>query len=219
MIYRDTQQSNLGQELLDKLRFRIIEDEFECGYCKTHVVKFQYLLFDHSESLKWSRCSNPNCGKLNIFLENKLVHPSALTVNVPKEVPDKYAARYKKASQILNICPESSATCSRKCLEMILEDHFGAKSRNLNDKINEVKNKIPSRLFEGLHQLREVGNFGAHPKKNTHTAELIEVELGEAEYCLWLLEDLFDECYIKPAKEIARSTLIDEKIKLTKVSS
>lgn len=218
MYYRDPQQSNLGQELLDKLRFNMIEGQFKCGYCKTHVIKIQYQLFDYGEPLRWSRCSNPNCGMLNIFLANELVHPSVLTVDISKEVPDIYAARYRKALQILNICPESSATSSRKCLEMILEDHFGAKKRNLNDKIDEAKDKLSSNLYENLHRLREVGNFGAHPKKNTHTAELIEVEAGEAEYCLWLLEELFDECYIKPARKRDINNQLDKKIKSAKAS-
>jgi len=131
-----------------------------------------------------------------------------------QEIPGEYAERYQKAHDILNICPEASAASSRKCLELILLNVLGAKKLNLFDKLNEVEDEISFALFKKLHYLREIGNFGAHPRKNTHTAELLPVEPGEAEYCLELLLELFDECFVKPKKRENVKKMIDEKIKL-----
>lgn len=210
-MYRDTRQAEL-----DQLHFNIVEREFKCGYCKTHVIKRQNQIFDNGEPLRWTRCSNPNCGRLNVLLDDLQIHPSSVVVEVSKDVPTKYADRYQKAVEINPIFPEASATVSRKCLEMILEDYFHAKKRNLIDKIDEVRNQLPSDLYDNLHRLREIGNFGAHPKKNSNTSELIEVEQGEADYCLWLLNELFEECYIKPARKKEINTRLDKKIEAGK---
>jgi len=76
---------------------------------------------------------------------------------------------------------------------LVLVDALGAKKRDLFDTLNEVESKISSDLSEQLHYLREIGNFGAHLRKNTHTTELLPVEPGEAESC-------FDKVYTRITK-------------------
>lgn len=192
----------------------MVEMAFECGYCKTHIIKTQSQIIQDFEAIRWDRCSTPHCQKLNIFIENNRIFPVFPTLELNPNLPEEYAGRYKKAHHILNICPEASAASSRKCLELVLVDALGAKKRDLFDKLNEVESKISSDLSEQLHYLREIGNFGAHPRKNTHTTELLPVEPGEAEYCLELLLELFDECFVKPKKRENIKKMLDEKMKL-----
>ena len=187
---------------------------FECGFCKTHIIKTQSQIIQDCEALRWDRCPNPDCTQLNIFVNDKRVYPAKPVVVVSQDIPDEYAVRYTKAFYILDICPEASAASSRKCLELVLINKLGAKKKDLYDKIIEIKDKISSELYEQLHYLREIGNFGAHPRKNTHTAELLPVEPGEAEYCLELLTELFDACFIKPKKRESIHKLVNEKMKL-----
>lgn len=56
-----------------------------------------------------------------------------------------------------------------------------------------------------LNAVREIGNFAAHPIKSDSSAEVIDVEIGEAETNLDVLEELFDEVFVKP-------TLQDQKL-------
>ena len=52
-----------------------------------------------------------------------------------------------------------------------------------------------------LHVMRKVANFGAHPKKSTHSNEIVEVESGEVEIMLDLIAEVFDYVFIKPKQE------------------
>lgn len=209
----DPRQEYLKNELMNRLRFSIEKAPFECGHCNTYIIEEQYQVLQDGEMLRWVRCQNPNCFQPNVFFQNNRVYPAFSVCHLKEEVPQKYAEKYRKAHQILNICAEASAAASRKCLELILIEVLGAQKKNLFDKINEVKDKIPSELFEHLHCLREIGNFGAHPKKNTHTAEVLPVELEEAQFCLGLLLELFDECFVKQKQRENIKKMVDEKTK------
>jgi len=86
--------------------------------------------------------------------------------------------------------------------------HFKRESKNnkkdLFDQIQEVidSKKLPSYLSKDLDAVRNIGNFGAHPIKSKATGEIIEVEPGEAEWNLNILEQLFDFYFVQP--EISR---------------
>ncbi|MCG3690130.1 hypothetical protein [Aliarcobacter butzleri] len=43
-----------------------------------------------------------------------------------------------------------------------------------------------------------IGNFSAHPIKSQNTGEIVNVEVGEAEWCLEILQSLFEFCYVQP---------------------
>jgi hypothetical protein len=101
---------------------------------------------------------------------------------------------------------------------MLLHDVAGATQRNLSDQIDAVvdQGKLPSTLAEQLHGLREVGNFAAHPMKNTNTGEVMEVEPHEAEWNLDVLEELFDFYLVAPARAKAKIAALNAKLELAK---
>jgi hypothetical protein len=79
--------------------------------------------------------------------------------------------------------------------------------------IDEVRerNILPIGLADELHSIRHVGNFAAHPLKDTETEVVADVEVGEAEWLLELLEELLDAFIVAPAKREARcQTLISK---------
>ena len=57
---------------------------------------------------------------------------------------------------------------------------------------------MPSNISEGLDAVRVIGNFAAHPIKSKSSGEIIEVESGEAEWNLDVLEALFDFYFVQP---------------------
>lgn len=85
-------------------------------------------------------------------------------------------------------------------LQQILRDKAGVKPGNLADGIQQVidSSKLSSHIFKLLDSVRNIGNFAAHPIKSKASGEIIDVELGEAEWNLDVLEALFDFYFVQP---------------------
>lgn len=114
--------------------------------------------------------------------------------------------------------PKASAALSRRCLQNLLREIGGFKSRDLNDEIQKAidSKTLPSYIADALDAIRAVGNFAAHPIKGTSSGEVIDVEPGEAEQQLDTLELLFDFYFVQPAiakrkKDALNAKLADAK--------
>lgn len=85
----------------------------------------------------------------------------------------------------------------------------------LDNEITQVldSGKLPSRLADNLDALRTVGNFAAHPIKSTSTGEVVDVEDGEAEWLLDVLEDLFDFYFVLPVRAQGRRDALNAKLR------
>jgi hypothetical protein len=99
-------------------------------------------------------------------------------------------------------------------MQAILRDLAGTKSKDLHDQIEEVisTGKLPSHIAEGLHAVRNIGNFAAHPMKSKSTGEIVDVEPQEAEWNLDVLESLFDFYFVQPAINARRKAEINKKL-------
>ena len=71
---------------------------------------------------------------------------------------------------------------------------------------------MPSWLAENLDAVRVVGNFAAHPVKSTHTGDVVEVEPGEAEFLLEVIEGLFDFYFVLPKRAEKQRAALNEKL-------
>jgi len=71
---------------------------------------------------------------------------------------------------------------------------------------------LPSELADAIDAVRVIGNFAAHPIKSKSTGEIVPVEVGEAEWLLDVLEELFAFYFVRPAKLAAKRTVIDAKL-------
>ena len=72
---------------------------------------------------------------------------------------------------------------------------------------------VPSYLAEAVDAIRNIGNFAAHPLKDTHTGEIVEVEPGEAEWLLDVLESLFDFAFVQPKRLEQKKKNLNQKLK------
>jgi hypothetical protein len=126
---------------------------------------------------------------------------------------DPYKQDLLEACKVLQDSPKASAALSRRCLQMVLRDKAGTKSKDLYDQIEEVAGKVPSHIGESLHAVRNIGNFAAHPLKSTNTGEIVEVENHEAEWNLDVLELLFDFYFVQPAIAAKRKADVNKKLK------
>ena len=147
---------------------------------------------------------------------SSLIHPKATNRQpVPAEVPEEFTADYREACLVLTDSPKASAALSRRSLQHILQEKSGAKTQNnLAKTIEEVIDdpKTPRDVAESLDMVRNIGNFSAHPNKSTNTGEIVPVEPVEAEWCLEVIEMLFDLYFVRPSEIQRRRDRVDEKL-------
>jgi hypothetical protein len=74
-------------------------------------------------------------------------------------------------------------------------------------KLTSQNTSLP--LFMTVDHIRNFGNFSAHPITDQTTLQVILVDPGEAEWCLDILEELFDHYYVKPARAAAKKAALD----------
>jgi len=184
-------------------------------------------------------CPNPSCKQIILFLKNHegeidvisnrltltgeikttLIHPRGISrAPLSTEVPNEFTKDYKEACLVLSDSPKASAALSRRCLQNILRGVAKVKHANLSDEIQQVMDSktLPSHLSESIDAIRNIGNFAAHPIKSEKVGEIIDVEPGEAEWSLDVLEVLFDFYFVQPAKLKAKREALDKKLKETR---
>lgn len=187
-----------------------------------------------TNALRWSLFSHdcPQCKKPIVDLEANNLLPNggigslqiakfrayprnASARPVPADVTDPYRQDFQEAVAVLPLSAKASAALSRRSLQAILKDKGGATKKDLNDQIDEItgSGKVPSYIAESLHAVRNIGNFAAHPIKSTSTGDIVEVEPGEAEWNLDVLESLFDFYFVQPALTAKRKAELNKKLK------
>lgn len=134
---------------------------------------------------------------------------------LPTEVPESYATDYRESCLTLVDSTKASAALSRRCLQHLLREEAKVKHGNLADEIQQVLDagKLPSHILDSLDAIRNIGNFAAHPMKSKASGEIIEVEPGEAEWNLDVLESLFDYFFVRPAIHKKKRDALNAKLK------
>jgi hypothetical protein len=202
-----------------------------CPHCLTsyHPAISRFELNADGEfywRVAWQMC--PACTKfvislgryhrhnLSALVGSSVVHPKAAARKpFPKDViPPKIAEDYNEACLVLADSPKASAALSRRCLQNLLREHAKVKPQNLNKEIDDVLNskQLPSHLAGDIDAIRQVGNFAAHPTKDTSIGEIVDVEPGEAEWLLDLLEGLFDFYFVEPGETQKRRDALNAKL-------
>ena len=214
----------------------------KCPHCLVEVnPNFKEIPLGNDKEGDWSvfimNCPNENCGKLIVDLalgKEKIdeygrtkggylqkitsiqtVRPFASSrPPVPPEVDSIFATDYIESCLILTLSPKASAALSRRCLQNVLREKAGVKKGDLANEIQQVidSKSLPSHLSESIDAVRNIGNFAAHPLKSTATGEIVEVEVGEAEWLLDILEALFDFYFVQPAILKAKRDALNKKL-------
>lgn len=171
----------------------------------------------------------PSCGKDSITLEEGQFQPNNQPPDTwngekmlvwprygdrppaPQEVPSEIAKTYAEAAMVLPFSPKASAALSRRCLQAVLRE-AGFHQHDLSKQIEAVLPTLPSYIATNVDAIRNVGNFAAHPTKDTNSGAIIEVEPGEAEWNLDVLDELFDFYYVQPAVAQRKRDALNEKL-------
>jgi hypothetical protein len=131
----------------------------------------------------------------------------------PSEVPEYIAEDYHEACSVVDASPKASAALSRRCLQLVLREN-GFAQKDLAPAIQALLDSktLPSALADNVDAIRNIGNFAAHPMKDTGTGQILPVEPHEAEWNLDVLEELFDFFYVQPEKARQRRAALDAKL-------
>lgn len=135
----------------------------------------------------------------------------------PVAVPAEISGDYEEACNVLAISPKASAALSRRCLQNMLHAN-GYKNRDLAREIDLLLDEpdrskaIPSKLRTTIDAIRNFGNFSAHPIDNKTSLQIIDVEPEEAEWCLEVVEEMFDHFYVGPAEAAAKKAKLNAKL-------
>jgi hypothetical protein len=175
-------------------------------------------------ALVWQKC--PACEKFVIALSRSpsrafepseafIVYPRAVARKpIPGGVPTKVADDYKEACLVFADSPKASAALSRRCLQTILREHAKVRPQDLSKEIDDVlaSKQLPTYIADDIDAIRHVGNFAAHPMKSTNTGEIVDVEPGEADWLLNVLEELFDHYFVGPAEAKKKRDALNAKL-------
>ncbi|WP_210245791.1 MULTISPECIES: DUF4145 domain-containing protein [Alphaproteobacteria] len=148
----------------------------------------------------------------------RMVEPTTTSRGpISVHVPAFISQDYNEACEVLPISPKASAALSRRCLQNILNS-LGYIAKDLAKQIDALLNETDPRkaLPLGLHQtvdaVRNFGNFSAHPIDEKTTLQIIDVDPEEAEWCLEILEEMFEHFYERPAVAAAKKAALDAKL-------
>jgi hypothetical protein len=152
---------------------------------------------------------------LTKVLEEEIVYPAPSSREIDStDVPENYRDDFAEAASVLDLSPKASAAISRRLLQHLLREQFKVKSADLSREIDEFlkDNHVPSYIAEQIDAIRNVGNFAAHPLKDSQAGTIVDVEPGEAEWLLDVLESLFDFAFIQPARAREARERLNEKL-------
>jgi hypothetical protein len=180
---------------------------------------------NHGLDVRSAAC--PACGRLILTAQTSIepgqtpvvveaqLWPDTGNRPVPAEVEreaPRLAADFREAVSVFPKSKKASAALARRCLQFILSTKGGARSKDLAKQIDEVLPSLPSGLADNVDAIRQVGNFAAHPIKSESSGEIADVEDGEAEWLLEVLEELFEYFFVAPARAAARRGALNEKL-------
>lgn len=191
----------------------------KCPHCLTffHSIDHSHLLGDGPWSVVWRTC--PACDRIIIHIESgyattaRVVGSKHATIGsilcyprvsarftISRDIPKSYTDDYAEACATLGDSPRASAALSRRCMQAILRECAQVTPGTLSSEIRQISasKKLPAHLNEYLEAVEIIGNFAAHPEKSASCATLCDVEPGEGEWNLDVLEALFDYYFVQP---------------------
>ena len=183
-----------------------------CPSCEEVVVYFSLCQYEYINT--YYAISENDEGEWDILSE-QMIFPNKSKFSFPEHIPEKYLTDYEESVKVLSASSKASAALSRRLLQLILREEFKISKRNLSDEIEAFLNLegIPSHLTDAIDAVRNIGNLAAHPTKNLNTGEIVNVEPGEAEWLIEVIEALFDFCFVQPKKLKQRREELDLKLK------
>lgn len=190
----------------------ITNPNFDDNWNKIKITK-PNLEYQHEVGLGYLvvACPNQECKKLtltvrltqnsdyygdteSLALQTWQLLPASSGKPQPAYVPKAIVNDYQEACSIRLLSPKASAALARRCLQGMLRDFWKVKPAQLNLEIEEIKTKVTPAVWDAIDAVRSVGNIAAHMEKDVNI--IIEIDPGEAELLIQLIEDLLRDWYV-----------------------
>jgi hypothetical protein len=160
-----------------KLKAESIRDESErtqlekfCEYFRRVLQGEPFIgsetktIYDASplENVFISRCYT--CGKLAVWLHDRLLYPSIMTGPSPNpDLSEDVLQDYDEARKILDLSPRGAASLLRLAIEKICIE-LKAEGKDINQQIAFLVSKgLPDEVQQALDTVRVIGNEAVHP--------------------------------------------------------
>lgn len=217
------------------LKDQLSERRLCCPYCSTTATprNVSASVTDNT-AYRTFALTCASCGQDSVFVHSippgsnpihepswiwvRRVHPEAgrSPRNFISVSPD-YVADYVEACATLQVSAKSSAAMSRRCLQAVLRDQgYSAKDLAVQIKAlleeTDANKMLPRYLRDSVDAIRNLGNFAAHRINDKTTLQILDVEVGEAEWCLELIEQLFEHYFERPVAEQAKRDALNAKL-------
>ncbi len=181
------------------------------------------------------RCANSACQKVTVTVHlfttvynnryemvpgstfyTAQIYPGRVGKAFPSSVPTAMLNDYYEAWSIIDLSPKSSATLARRCLQAMIRDFCGIRKNNLFKEIacleqqlteDTLPKGVEPETVAAMKALKDVGNIGAH--MTDIDGVIADVDQGEAEALLGLIEMLFSDWYVARAKRRERLAAIE----------
>lgn len=182
-------------------------------------------------------CSNPECLRSTIKITvgevqlnsssyylsrggnvvfDQFIYPQGFAKPQPEYIPKAIREDYHEACLIRDLSPKASATLVRRCIQGMIRNFAGISKGRLIDEIDALRKavvdgsadrSISIESVEAIDRVRGIENIGAHMEKDIN--QIVEVDPGEAQALIELVEMLFDEWYAAREKRTARLAHIE----------
>jgi hypothetical protein len=188
------------------------DNDINWSYATAHCPACDKIIIDFATSAWSSSINDYRYGSWR-----QLVPEGSSRGPVPKEVPPAIRQDYEEAANVLPISAKASAALSRRCLQNTLRAN-GYVAKDLAQEIDLLLKEpdpakgIPATLRVSIDGIRNFGNFSAHPITDVTTLQIIDVEPHEAEWCLDILDEVFQHFYVRPAEAAAKKAALDAKL-------
>jgi rubredoxin len=128
-------------------------------------------------------------------IETWINRPNGRFKQFPDYVPTPILTDYKEAVLIKELSPKASATLSRRCLQGMIRNVWNVKPARLVDEIRAIEGLVEASMWKAIDAVRNIGNIGAHMENDINV--IVDVEPGEADMLIGLLELLIQEWYVE----------------------
>lgn len=203
-----------------------LENNQHHGFTKFHIGKS----VDGDIGITHSavRCMNPSCNEVTLAvqyvkaaykgnwvaagdLRTWRLLPESASVVQPDYIPLPLREDYYEACLIRDKSPKAAATLARRCLQGMIRDFCGIAKGRLIDEIKELAKRVDDgngpkgvepETLAAIDAVRDIGNIGAHMERDINL--IVDVDPGEAQALIDLIEMLFQEWYVSRHKREQR---------------
>lgn len=137
----------------------------------------------------------------------QMIYPHGSAKPQPDYIPKALVDDYIEACLIRDLSPKAAATLVRRCLQGMIRDFANIQKPTLFAEIDALRKAVDDRTapetvthdhIEAIDAVRGIGNIGAHMEKDINI--IVEVDPGEAQALIELVEMLFSEWYVAQHK-------------------